>query len=40
MLIEAHNLSKVFGSFTAVQDLSLSLAEGEILALLGPNGAG
>src|SRR5512144_437078 len=40
MLIEAHNLSKVFGDFTAVQELSISLAEGEILALLGPNGAG
>ena len=40
MLIEAHNLSKVFGDFTAVKELSISLAEGEILALLGPNGAG
>ena len=40
MLIEAHNLTKRFGSFTAVDDLSLNVAEGEILALLGPNGAG
>lgn len=40
MLIEAHNLTKQFGAFTAVDDLSLNVAEGEILALLGPNGAG
>jgi len=40
MLIEAHNLTKRFGAFTAVDDLSLNVAEGEILALLGPNGAG
>src|SRR5881227_2118737 len=40
MLIEAHQLTKQFGSFTAVDDLRLNVAEGEILALLGPNGAG
>jgi ABC-2 type transport system ATP-binding protein len=40
MLIEAHELTKHFGAFTAVDGLSLNLAEGEILALLGPNGAG
>jgi ABC-2 type transport system ATP-binding protein len=40
MLIEAHHLAKQFGSFTAVDDISLEVAEGEILALLGPNGAG
>ncbi len=40
MLIEAEQLSKKFGDFTAVNSLSLSLSEGEILALLGPNGAG
>jgi ABC-2 type transport system ATP-binding protein len=40
MLIETENLVKQFGDFTAVNGLSLTLAEGEILALLGPNGAG
>jgi ABC-2 type transport system ATP-binding protein len=40
MLIEAENLVKQFGDFTAVNGLNLTLAEGEILALLGPNGAG
>lgn len=40
MLIEANNLTKQFGDFAAVQGLTLTLAEGEILALLGPNGAG
>src|SRR5512142_334275 len=40
MLIEADNLTKRFGEFVAVRELSLTLAEGEILALLGPNGAG
>lgn len=40
MLIEAEHLTKQFGDFTAVNDLSLKLAEGEILALLGPSGAG
>jgi ABC-2 type transport system ATP-binding protein len=40
MLIEARNLTKQFGAFTAVDSLNLDLAQGEILALLGPNGAG
>ncbi|MBI3731967.1 MAG: ABC transporter ATP-binding protein [Chloroflexi bacterium] len=40
MLVEAERLTKKFGDFVAVNELSLTLAEGEILALLGPNGAG
>ncbi len=40
MLVEADHLTKRFGDFTAVNDLSLRMAEGEIVALLGPNGAG
>ena len=40
MLIEAEHLTKQFGDFTAVDNLSLQMAEGEIIALLGPNGAG
>jgi ABC-2 type transport system ATP-binding protein len=39
-MIEAINLHKIFGSFHAVRDLSLSVAAGEVVALLGPNGAG
>jgi sodium transport system ATP-binding protein len=39
-LIEARNLSKDFGSFRAVDDLSFEVRAGEIFGLLGPNGAG
>ena len=34
------NLSRVFGDFTAVDDLSLSLRDGELVSLLGPSGCG
>ncbi|MBP7795847.1 MAG: ABC transporter ATP-binding protein [Elusimicrobiales bacterium] len=34
------NLTKKFGSFTAVNDISLEVRDGEIFAFLGPNGAG
>lgn len=39
-LIATQNLTKQFDSTAAVQDITLDIAEGEILALLGPNGAG
>ena len=39
-VIEVKNLTKKFGSFTAVDDISFSVEEGEIIGLLGPNGAG
>lgn len=39
-LITVTNLNHYYGSFHAVQDLSLELQRGEILGLLGPNGAG
>jgi ABC-2 type transport system ATP-binding protein len=39
-LVEIAVLSKVYGSFEAVKDLSLSVSAGTIFALLGPNGAG
>ncbi len=38
--IEAHGLTKRFGELLAVEDISLEMAEGEVLAFLGPNGAG
>ncbi|WP_048203981.1 ABC transporter ATP-binding protein [Methanobacterium formicicum] len=38
--IELNNLTKKFGDFTAVDDLSLAVEEGEIFGFLGPNGAG
>lgn len=38
--IEIHNLTKKFGDFTAVDNLSLDVKEGEIFGFLGPNGAG
>lgn len=38
--IELTGLTKKYGSFTAVDDLSLSIKKGEVFGLLGPNGAG
>ena len=38
--IEAFDLVRKFGGFTAVEDLSFSIEEGEIFGILGPNGAG
>ncbi len=39
-IIEINNLSKQYGTFTAVHQLNLSVRKGEIFGLLGPNGAG
>ena len=39
-VIELEGLTKKYGSFTAVDNLSLTITEGEIFGLLGPNGAG
>jgi ABC-2 type transport system ATP-binding protein len=39
-MIRVRNLVKKFGTFTAVDDLSFEVAQGEIFAFLGPNGAG
>lgn len=38
--IEVKNLTKKFGDFTAVDNISFKVKEGEIFAFLGPNGAG
>jgi ABC-2 type transport system ATP-binding protein len=40
VMIEAERLSKTFGSFVAVREVSLWVKAGGVLALLGPNGAG
>ena len=40
MLLESKNLTKRFGSKTAVDAVSLSLEAGHVYALLGPNGSG
>jgi ATP-binding cassette, subfamily A (ABC1), member 3 len=39
-LLRLLHVTKAFGSTKAVEDVSLGLGDGEILALLGPNGAG
>jgi ABC-2 type transport system ATP-binding protein len=38
--LELQGLTKSYGAFTAVSDLSLRVGRGELFALLGPNGAG
>src|SRR5215510_12472436 len=40
MLLEAHDVTKAFGSFKAVDTASVTLEQGDILGLIGPNGAG
>lgn len=40
MSIEVKNLTKIYGSQIAVNNISFSLKKGEILGFLGPNGAG
>lgn len=39
-MIEVSHLSRQFGTFRAVDDVSFSIPTGQIVALLGPNGAG
>lgn len=39
-MIEAAGLSKFYGPFAAIQNVTFSVTEGEVVAFLGPNGAG
>lgn len=39
-MIEADNISKFYGEFVAVKDVTFSIPRGQIVAFLGPNGAG
>ena len=39
-LLEIHSVSKQFGNFTALNNVSISIPEASIFGLLGPNGAG
>jgi ABC-2 type transport system ATP-binding protein len=40
MSVEVKNLTKIFGTQRAVDDISFSVGQGQILGFLGPNGAG
>jgi sulfate transport system ATP-binding protein len=40
MGIEVHHITKRFGTFTALDDVSLDVPDGELVALLGPSGCG
>ena len=39
-LVDAQNATMQFGGLKAVNDVTLHIDEGEIVALIGPNGAG
>ena len=40
MAIEVRNVSKRFGDFVALDDVSVAVADGALTALLGPSGSG
>ena len=39
-MIEVKNVTKKYGKVTAVDNISFTINDGEIVGLLGPNGAG
>ncbi len=39
-MLECKNITKTFGTFKALDDVSVTIPEGKIFGLLGPNGAG
>ena len=40
IMIEAKGLSKFYGPFVAIEDITFSIPQGQVVAFLGPNGAG
>jgi ABC-2 type transport system ATP-binding protein len=40
VMIQAEKITKVYGNFTAIHDVSFSIPRGQVAAFLGPNGAG
>ena len=40
IMIEAQGLTKLYGRFAAISDVSFSIPKGQVVAFLGPNGAG
>ncbi len=40
LVIQTHNLTKLYGRHLAVSDINLEVSEGEVFGYLGPNGAG
>ncbi|MGD8273643.1 MAG: ATP-binding cassette domain-containing protein, partial [Desulfobacterales bacterium] len=40
MMIELKDLTKKYGDFEAVNNLTLSVQKGEVFGFIGPNGAG
>src|SRR5208282_918613 len=40
MSVEVRNITKKFGAFAALDDVSLKVESGELVALLGPSGSG
>lgn len=40
IVLETHKLTKKFGGLTAVNEVSMTMHEGDIVGLIGPNGAG
>ena len=39
-MVHMENVVKTFGSFTAINNISLSIAEGEVVVIIGPSGSG
>ena len=39
-MVRMENVIKRFGSFTALTDINLSIAEGEVVVMIGPSGSG